>query len=99
MPLDAYCDEVSSARLAWPAVAGATTYNLYQNGLSVLSANQLFANITGLAVDTDYVFSLTATVAGVERPAYQPRALRFTSGQPTVVSMARVIPFPSVGWN
>ncbi|MER6034490.1 glycoside hydrolase family 18 protein [Streptomyces sp. NPDC001835] len=51
----------SSVALSWSAVAGATGYAVYRDGVRVQTASGTSATITGLAPSTAYGFQVTAT--------------------------------------
>ncbi|WP_308121017.1 carbohydrate binding domain-containing protein, partial [Streptomyces poriferorum] len=57
----------SSLALSWNAVSGATGYtSVYKDGAKATTATGTSATITGLAADTAYQFSVTATNAAGE---------------------------------
>ncbi|MFF0782298.1 chitinase [Streptomyces sp. NPDC003720] len=51
----------SSVALSWSAVAGATGYAVYRDGVRVQTASGTSATVTGLAPSTAYGFQVTAT--------------------------------------
>ncbi|WP_412080740.1 chitinase [Streptomyces sp. SCL15-4] len=56
----------SSVSLSWPAVSGATGYNVYRDGTKVTAVSGTSATVTGLAASTAYSFQVTATNAAGE---------------------------------
>ncbi|MFD5557731.1 chitinase [Streptomyces sp. NPDC127068] len=56
----------SSLDVSWKPVANATGYNVYRDGVKVQSVSGASAVVTGLAVDTEYTFQVTATNAAGE---------------------------------
>ncbi|MFF9176749.1 chitinase [Streptomyces sp. NPDC014793] len=50
----------SSVALSWSAVAGATGYAVYRDGVKVQTAGGTSATVTGLTPSTAYVFQVTA---------------------------------------
>ncbi|WP_332836329.1 MULTISPECIES: glycoside hydrolase family 18 protein [unclassified Streptomyces] len=56
----------SSVALSWNAVSGATGYKVYRDGVQATTSTGTSATITGLAADTAYQFSVSATNAAGE---------------------------------
>ncbi|MFC5074047.1 chitinase [Kitasatospora cinereorecta] len=56
----------SSVALSWNAVSGATGYTVYQGGTKAATSTGTSATVTGLAADTAYQFSVSATNAAGE---------------------------------
>ncbi|WP_329210083.1 chitinase [Streptomyces sp. NBC_01708] len=56
----------SSVALAWNAVSGATGYTVYRDGTKATTSTGTSATVTGLAADTAYQFSVSATNAAGE---------------------------------
>lgn len=88
----------NSCLLAWAPVAGALSYNIYQNNVLIANTSDLQYTVPNLAYDTTYVFQVNAFV-GANEFQNGSATVRFSSPDPNVVYMARRIPFPSVGWN
>ncbi|MFF9684984.1 chitinase [Streptomyces sp. NPDC014623] len=51
----------SSVALTWNTVSGATGYTVYRNGARAATSTGTSATVTGLAADTAYQFSVSAT--------------------------------------
>jgi hypothetical protein len=51
----------SSVSLAWTGSSGATGYNVYQGSTKVASTSGTSATVSGLAANTTYTFTVTAT--------------------------------------
>jgi chitodextrinase len=51
----------SATTLNWDTVAGATGYNVYQDGVVIASPVTNTYNVTGLTTATEYDFFVTAT--------------------------------------
>ncbi|MCK1823355.1 glycoside hydrolase family 18 protein [Streptomyces sp. XM83C] len=62
----------SSVSLAWNAVSGAASYNVYQGGTKVTSVTGTSATVSGLAASTSYSFQVTAVNAAGESPKSTP---------------------------
>ncbi|MFG2403652.1 chitinase [Streptomyces brevispora] len=56
----------SSVSLSWNAVSGATGYTVYKDGAKAATATSNSATVTGLAANTAYQFTVTATNAAGE---------------------------------
>lgn len=56
----------SSVALSWNAVPGATGYKVYRDGVQATTSTGTSATVTGLASDTAYQFSVSATNAAGE---------------------------------
>ncbi|MEU5717911.1 glycoside hydrolase family 18 protein [Streptomyces sp. NPDC020403] len=56
----------SSVALSWNAVSGATGYTVYRDGAKAATSTGTAATVTGLAADTAYQFSVSATNAAGE---------------------------------
>lgn len=67
--LQADAVDAGHVELAWTAVAGATQYTTYRNGVALTAANTLRAVDTSIAPATVYTYTVTATVAGAETAA------------------------------
>ncbi|MFD8823671.1 chitinase [Streptomyces sp. NPDC059605] len=75
----------SSVALSWNAVPGATNYTVYRNGTKATTATGTSATVTGLAADTEYQFSVTATNAAGESAksaAVSARTAKEGGGEP-----------------
>ncbi len=70
----------TSVTITWPAVSGATGYNIYYStsqNVSVSTGTKVGgvtspSTVTGLTTGTPYFFIVTATALGVESPASSP---------------------------
>ncbi|NEE46454.1 chitinase, partial [Streptomyces sp. SID8455] len=51
----------SSVSLSWNAVSGATGYKVYRDGVQATTSTGTSATVTGLASDTAYQFTVSAT--------------------------------------
>ncbi len=59
-----------AVRLAWNAVAGATSYAVYRNSVKVVSStSRTYFNDSGLTNGTTYSYYVVAQVAGLDYPA------------------------------
>ncbi|MFS0694000.1 chitinase [Streptomyces nitrosporeus] len=56
----------SSVNLSWNTVSGATGYTVYRDGAKAATTTGTSATVSGLAADTAYQFSVTATNAAGE---------------------------------
>ncbi|WP_405397416.1 chitinase [Streptomyces microflavus] len=56
----------SSVSLSWNAVSGATGYKVYRDGVQATTSTGTSATVTGLASDTAYQFTVSATNAAGE---------------------------------
>ncbi len=75
----------SSVALSWNAVSGATGYTVYKDGAKATTTNGTSATVTGLAADTAYQFSVTATNAAgesVKSAAVSARTAKEGGGNP-----------------
>nr|WSW71404.1 glycoside hydrolase family 18 protein [Streptomyces sp. NBC_00995] len=75
----------SSLALSWNAVSGATGYTVYKDGAKATTTTGTSATITGLAADTAYQFSVTATNAAgesVKSATVSGRTAKSTGGEP-----------------
>lgn len=71
----------STVPLTWTAVAGATTYNLYQNGMQIGSGiTSLGLTVTGLSSATQYAFYVTGVSGLGEGSRSNPVAITTTGG-------------------
>ena len=108
MTLEAYDELNGSMYLEWPAVVGATAYNVYVNGVLNQSPTRQSAIVTGLQIAAynpstqvktpaqTYAFGVTAVVGGVEK-ALQYRSLTVSPASIMLVTpMKRDVPFGNV---
>ncbi|MFI8355638.1 chitinase [Streptomyces cyaneofuscatus] len=64
--LTAGATTTSSVALSWNAVSGATGYKVYRDGVQATTSTGTSATVTGLAADTAYQFTVSATNAAGE---------------------------------
>ncbi|MEU8561192.1 glycoside hydrolase family 18 protein [Streptomyces cyaneofuscatus] len=64
--LTAGATTTSSVALSWNAVSGATGYRVYRDGVQATTSTGTSATVTGLAADTAYQFTVSATNAAGE---------------------------------
>lgn len=77
----------TTALLAWALVTGATSYNIYQNGVLLgTSQDGLSWNVTDLAPDTTYLFMVNAVINGIET-LNGSKTLRFSSKDQSITVM------------
>lgn len=75
----------SSVALSWNAVSGATGYKVYRDGVQATTSTGTMATVTGLAADTAYQFTVSATNAAgesVKSVAVSARTAKPGSGGP-----------------
>ncbi|WP_411082107.1 chitinase [Streptomyces sp. cmx-18-6] len=83
--LTAGATTTSSVSLSWNAVSGATGYKVYRDGVQAATSTGTSATVTGLAADTAYQFSVSATNAAgesVKSAAVNARTAKPGSGGP-----------------
>ncbi|CAD5951900.1 Exochitinase 1 [Streptomyces sp. KY75] len=83
--LTAGATTTSSVALSWNAVSGATGYKVYRDGAQATTSTGTSATVTGLAADTAYQFTVSATNAAgesVKSAAVSARTAKPGSGGP-----------------
>ncbi|WP_324796749.1 glycoside hydrolase family 18 protein [Streptomyces cyaneofuscatus] len=83
--LTAGATTTSSVALSWNAVSGATGYKVYRDGVQATTSTGTSATVTGLAADTAYQFTVSATNAAgesVKSAAVSARTAKPGSGGP-----------------
>ncbi|HCT29769.1 MAG TPA: hypothetical protein DIW31_03320, partial [Bacteroidales bacterium] len=65
----------TSATLTWDTTLGATSYNVYKDGIFYASSETNTAPITGLTANTTYTFTVSAIHAGGESPKSSPASV------------------------
>ncbi|MEV5686056.1 glycoside hydrolase family 18 protein [Streptomyces sp. NPDC052164] len=82
----------SSVALSWNAVSGATGYTVYKDGAKATTSTGASATVTGLAADTAYQFSVSATNAAgesVKSAAVSVRTAKEGTGPGPVTSVPK----------
>ena len=88
--------------LNWAAVAGATAYTVYQDGvpLPAVAGVAVSRAITGLTPDTTYSYTVSATVGGVATALSSPTLATTTLSAPTGVTFSAVTSTGvTLGWT
>ncbi|MEU0381496.1 glycoside hydrolase family 18 protein [Streptomyces cyaneofuscatus] len=83
--LTAGATTTSSVALSWNAVSGATGYKVYRDGVQATTSTGTSATVAGLAADTAYQFTVSATNAAgesVKSTAVSARTAKPGSGGP-----------------
>ncbi len=72
----------STVMLSWYSSEGATSYNIYQDGIKVATTSQIYHIIEGLKPATNYCFAVTAVGAGLESAPTQEKCATTSSVAP-----------------
>jgi hypothetical protein len=65
----------STLKFAWEAVAGATGYRIYKNGIFTTTASTNFIELSGLTASTTYSIQISATNDSLEGALCSPRSM------------------------
>lgn len=79
---------LTSIRVSWTAVGGATGYNILRGGTPVGTTSATSFDDTGLSEDTDYSYTVVASNAAGDGPASAPatgRTLAFVDANPAAL--------------
>ena len=81
----------TSATLSWAAATGATSYNVYKNGIKFSSlVTNTSAPITGLTVGTTYSFTVSAVNSGGEGAQSSALSVTTLPAVPTAIAVSAV---------
>lgn len=64
--LEAKAESETTISLSWNAVDNATTYNIYQGGVKIITVTESTYLVTGLQANTNYCYTVTAHNGGGE---------------------------------